>query len=286
MNSEWAVLAETKANVGEGPIWIARDETVLWVDIFGQALHRLSLHDNCLTSQGFDEPIGWVVERRGLTDLIVGLKSGLHFLCRAPFNLEPVPRQDPLAVDQRLNDAKVDPAGRLWFGTMHDRGEVACGGLRSINAEFDVVVHDEQYFVPNGPAFSPDGNWLYHADSKRRSVYRYAVDELGNAHDRRIFTVFENDDGYPDGMTVDREGCIWIAHWDGGCLSRFDPDGRRIERRKLPVSRVTSCCFGGADLDRLFVTSASRDGRREPLAGALFELDPRVRGWPPTPFDG
>ena len=137
-----------------------------------------------------------------------------------------------------------------------------------------------------GPAFSPAGEWLYHADSPRRIVYCYAVGEDGRLSDRRAHIHFADDWGYPDAMTVDAHGYLWAAHWDGGRISRFDPDGTLDRAVHLPASRITSCAFGGAALDRLFVTSASLDCPDEPLAGAVFEIEPGAIGIAPTKFAG
>jgi xylono-1,5-lactonase len=150
---------------------------------------------------------------------------------------------------------------------------------------------DDGYRVTNGPAFSPDGRLMYHNDSARQITYLFDLDDAGEARNRRIFLRFGEGDGYPDGMTVDAEGCLWIAFWDGWCVRRFSPEGERIAELKLPVQRPTSCAFGGADLDRLLVTSASiglSDGDKatQPQAGGLFLLEPGVSGLADTPFPG
>jgi len=148
------------------------------------------------------------------------------------------------------------------------------------------VCVEEGYLVPNGPAFSPAGDWLYHADSPRGMIYRYALGKDGALGERREHIRFRDDWGLPDGMTIDAQGYLWVAHWDGGRISRFDPDGELDRAVRLPASRITSCTFGGDLLDRLFVTSSGADREGEPLAGALFEIDPGTTGIAPAKFAG
>jgi sugar lactone lactonase YvrE len=153
------------------------------------------------------------------------------------------------------------------------------------------VAVDAGYKVTNGPAFSPDGKRMYHNDSARQVTYVFDIDEAGNAANRRTFLQFGEGDGYPDGMTVDAEACLWIAFWDGGCVRRYSPDGELLRTVEMPVSRPTSCAFGGSGLDRLYVTSA-RIGLDEtalgmqPNAGGLFLVTPGVQGIADVPFGG
>ena len=135
------------------------------------------------------------------------------------------------------------------------------------------------------------GDVMYHNDSARQVTYAFDVDSSGAAANRRTFLQFGDRDGYPDGMTVDSEGCLWIAFWDGWCLRRYSPSGEWIETLKVPVQRPTSCAFGGRDLDRLYITSATiglEEGALEmqPNAGGLFMATPGVRGLAEVAFDG
>jgi D-xylonolactonase len=150
---------------------------------------------------------------------------------------------------------------------------------------------DTGYRVTNGPAFSLDGRTIYHSDSALQRVYAFDLAEDGTAANRRIFAEFGDGEGYPDGMTVDAEDCLWIAFWDGWCLRRLSPAGARLAELPVPVQRPTSCTFGGAGLDRLFVTSARRGLTEaaleaQPCAGGVFMTVPDVKGVPETPFAG
>jgi sugar lactone lactonase YvrE len=167
----------------------------------------------------------------------------------------------------------------------------ASGALYRLGPDRKATRIDDDYRVTNGPAFSPDGRTMYHNDSARQITYAFDLDEAGNASNRRTFLQFGEGDGYPDGMTVDAEGALWIAFWDGWCVRRFSPEGERLAELRLPVARPTSCAFGGAELDQLYVSSASiglskEEKAAQHQAGGLFRLEPGVKGLPDTPFDG
>lgn len=269
--------------LGEGPMWNGPAGRVYWVDIVGQALNAFDLVTLEARRWSMPEPIGWVVERRDRTDFLAGFKSGIVELSLDPVTIIPILAPEPDRARNRLNDAKVDHAGRLWFGSKDDADLELLGALYSLDVDRRLTRHDDGLAVANGPTFSPDGRYLYHTDSGRREVYRFTMDPAGGLGPRELLITFEAEWGYPDGMTTDDEGCLWIAHWGGGRISRFDPDGRRIHSVDLPARNITSCTFAGDALDRLFVTSAAIDspGRRED--GALFEIDPGVKGLAPTP---
>lgn len=269
--------------LGEGPTWSQATQRVYWVDITGQAVNVLDLVSHDVKRWPLPEPIGWMVERQGRPDLLAGLKSGIVALTLDPVTIRPLLRPEADRPQNRLNDAKVDAAGRLWFGSKDDEGNGASGALYRLGTDGRPTRVDDGYLVANGPTFSPDGCHLYHADSGRREVYRFAVDSDGALGPRESFVTFDDSWGYPDGMTTDAEGGVWIAHWGGGRISRFDPDGTLIRSYPLPARNITSCAFAGNDLDRLFVTSAALDSPGAPVDGALFEIDPGVKGLPPTP---
>ena len=140
--------------------------------------------------------------------------------------------------------------------------------------------------MANGPAFSLDGRTLYHTDSGVRTIYAFDLAADGSLAGKREFVRFREDWGFPDGMTTDAEGCLWVAHWAGARISRFDPAGALIRSIALPASNITSIAFAGPGLDRMFVTSSTIGREDEPEAGSLFELDPGVRGVPPRAFAG
>lgn len=281
------VSGAVRCELGEGPLWSARTNAVYWVDILGQRLHRLSLADSALGSWSIPERIGWVIERSAQPGFIAGLQSGFAELNLDPLVITHIADPEPHLPGNRMNDAKADYRGRIWAGTMDAAIERATGSLYRLDPDRSIARMDADYRIPNGPAFSLCGEYLYHTDSAARVVYRFRLTPEGELSDKRPFIRFDADAGTPDGMTVDAEGYLWIALWGAGRVSRFTPAGEFARDIKLPASQITSCTFGGERLDRMFVTSAAQ-GRRacEPLAGALFEVDPGVRGCAPHAFGG
>ncbi|WP_404478451.1 SMP-30/gluconolactonase/LRE family protein [Novosphingobium sp. BL-52-GroH] len=272
--------------LGEGVCWSPRLGAVLWVDIIGKGLFRYDVASQHVDHWPLPEATGWIIERRRRDDFIIGMKSGFARLSLDPFQIEHIVSPEPDRPGNRLNDAKVDPAGRIWAGTMDASEATVCGALYRLDPDFNCSRHDDGYTVTNRPTFSADGHTLYHTDSVRRIVSAFDLSADGTLSNKRTFLTFTDDQGYPDGMTTDAEGGIWIAHWAGGRVSRFLSDGTLDRSIALPASQITNCAFGGPNLDRLFVTSAAKGLDDEPLAGSLFEVDPGVRGLPPIPFAG
>jgi D-xylonolactonase len=286
VTEDYKVACHLRCQLGEGPLWSRRDNAVYWVDILAPALHRLSLADTAIRSWPMPEKIGWVLERRESPGFIAGLQSGFTELTLDPVESRLIADPEPHYPGNRMNDARVDHLGRIWAGTMDDEERVASGSLYRLDRNLDITKHDSGYKVTNGPAFSPAHDRLYHSDTGRGIVYRFDMAPEGNIGNREIFIRFPKNWGHPDGMTVDAEGSLWIAHWGGGRVSRFTSEGQFDRDIRLPASQITSCVFAGENLDRMFVTSAAAGREDEALAGCLFEVEPGVRGLPPNLFDG
>lgn len=276
-----------RATVGEGPLWSAREGAVYFVDIKGRpAVHRLTLATGEQRSWDMPESIGWIVERSARPGFIAGFKSGFAELALEPLSIRPIGDPEPGLPGNRLNDGAADRWGRIWAGSMDDAEIEATGSLYRLDPDLTWRSMDQGYHVTNGPTFSPDGTVLYHADSARRVVYRFDLGGDGSLGERGLFVRFPEEWGYPDGMATDVDGGVWIAHWAGSRVSRFRPDGSLDRSIALPVSQVTKCVFAGEGLERMFVTSACIGREDEPLAGALFEVDPGVTGLQPGVFAG
>ena len=178
--TEFRIVTRDRRDVlGEGPTWHARSGHLRWVDIVGQRLWSLSLDSGEINHWDFAEPIGWVIERAGRKDLLAGLKSGICEVSLDPFTVTALIDPEPDRPHNRLNDAKVDPSGRLWFGSKDDRDLEASGALYRFDGSNDPVRVDDGYRVTNGPTFSPDGRYLYHTDSGHGRVYRFLLDTSG-----------------------------------------------------------------------------------------------------------
>jgi sugar lactone lactonase YvrE len=259
---------------------------LFWVDIIAPALRFLDLSTHEVRSWPMPERIGWAIERRERDDLIIGLKSGFAELSLEPFGIVPIADPEPHLVDNRLNDAKADGFGRIWAGSKDDRDIAASGALYRLDPDRSYALLDDGYKVANGPAFSPDGTTLYHTDSGARTIYAFDLAADGTLSNKRVFLVFPDEWGYPDGMTTDANGGLWVAHWAGGRISRFDAGGRHDRSIALPATNITSIAFAGERLDRMFVTSSSLDAEHEEQAGALFEVFAGATGLPAGQFAG
>ena len=280
-----------RASLGEGPLWSARDNAVYWVDIKGRFLHRYSLADESKKSWPMPERIGWVIERRDQLGFVAGFKSGFAFLALDPVKVTPIGNLDLAHSGNRLNDAKVDAQGRIWAGSMDDDEVAATGNLFRLAADLKWQTLDTGYRISNGPAFSVGGSRVYHTDSALRRIYVFDFGRNGEISNKRVFVQIEHGHGYPDGMTVDAQDHLWVAHWGGSRVSRFRPNGSFDRSIALPASQITSCVFAGAKLERMFVTSAAIGLSEtqlvaEPLAGSLFEVDPGCVGLPTRQFGG
>lgn len=288
-NLEARCVADVKAVLGEGPVWVEREQALYWVDIKGRKIFRLSENQD-LAVWPTPFRIGSLAPRAD-GGFVAGTDRGLAIVDPSANRFEIVADPEPRSPDNRFNDGKVDPSGRFWAGTMDDLEKDASGALYRVAPDWSWACVDGGYKVTNGPAFSPDGRILYHTDSALQVIYAFDLDDDGRASNRRDFARFGEGEGYPDGMTVDSEGCLWVAFWDGWCIRRLSPSGECIARIDLPVQRPTSCAFGGPALNRLYVTSASIDLDEkalalQPYAGGLFLLVPGVAGVAQAPFAG
>lgn len=282
-------IANVHAVLGEGPVWVAREGALYWVDIKGRKVFRLGSSGQ-IDCWNTPLRVGSIAPRAS-GGFIAGTDQGIAHIDLADNRFDIVASPEASRPSNRFNDGKVDRQGRFWAGTMDDAEREATGTLYCFAPDLRWDVADGGYRVTNGPAFSPSGDRMYHNDSPRRVTYVFDLAPDGAATNRRTLLQFAAGDGYPDGMTVDAEGCLWIAFWDGGCVRRFSPQGALLKTVEMPVTRPTSLAFGGADLDRLYVTSASIGlepdaAAMQPNAGGLFMLSPGVRGVEDMPFAG
>jgi D-xylonolactonase len=281
-------IADVAAVLGEGPCWVAREQALYWVDIEGAKLFRWAEGEDARTIE-LPFPLGSIASRaRGG---FVGAGRDGFYGIGEDYALTLIGDPEPDRPGNRFNDGKVDRQGRFWAGTMDAAEKQDSGALYRLDIDLGMVRIDDGYRVTNGPAFSLDGRTIYHTDSARQIVYAFELGKDGNVSHRRAHLQFGEGDGFPDGMTVDSEDCLWIAFWDGWCVRRFSPDGARIAEIAIPVARPTSVAFGGADLDTLFVTSASRglsesERAGQPRCGGLFSVRPGVAGVAEAEFLG
>ena len=281
-------LADVRAILGEGPCWVEREQCLLWVDINAKRVFRWSEASGPV-HHSTSENICSIMPRASGGYIGAGYNGLLSI--DASFNVMSIENPEVSLPGNRFNDGKIDRRGRFWAGTMDHAEQAASGSLYRVDLDLSITLIDTGYRVTNGPAFSVDGRTMYHTDSAVQRVYAFDLDDQGKATNRRVLLQFKHEDGYPDGMTVDAEDCLWIAFWDGWCVRRFSPDGRLLIEVPVPVQRPTCIAFGGDKMDQAFITSASRDLSAaefvgQPNAGGLFSFRPGVCGIPEIPFAG
>jgi sugar lactone lactonase YvrE len=285
-------LGTARTSVGETPVFDGSADRLYWIDVRDTpAIHALDLASGAERRWPMREDIGSIAPAsRGR--LVAGLRSGFALFDPSTGALEPIGDPEPDRPHTRLNDGKCDPSGRFWCCSMNPESGVAEGRLYRLDPDLRWRRMDEaDYFTPNGLAWSPDGSTMYFADTRRGAIYAFPFDaRTGTIGPRRTFADVGALPGGPDGATVDADGFLWSAQFDGGCLIRYAPDGRIDRVVRLPVSKPASCVFGGPGRRQLFVTTATRglDERRlreEPLAGHLLVIDVGVAGLPHAVFD-
>lgn len=273
-----------RAQLAEGALWSAREQKLFWVDIEGGRVCRLDPESGKNEVVQVGQQVGTVVEREK-GGLLVALKDGVYALDFETGVLDKL--CDPMSgnPDNRLNDGKAGPDGRLYAGTMGPEGKQFLYCIDPATTQVKTV--ESGVTCSNGMAWSSDLREFYYIDSPQRAVWAYGYDiESGSISNRRVILETKEERSVPDGMTIDVEGKLWVAYWEGACVRRIDPaSGTILSEISLPVARVTSCSFGGKDLDTLYITTASvefeeEDWEREPLAGGIFALKPGVCGVP------
>lgn len=280
------------AELGEGPLWVEEQKRVYFVDIKGSTLYGLDTATGLQLRWQMPDYICWIVPRKDGDGFVAGLRREVVRLWLEPeLRIEPLELGLDLGPDVRLNDAKVDRHGHLWLGSMNNLDvQQPHGRLFRLRSDHVLEEHERGVHICNGPAFSRDGSTMYHTDSLLGRVYAYRLDAQGVPFPPTLWRQFDGEaEGWPDGMTVDSEGGLWIAQWGGGRVCRYLADGTLDSIVRVPVSQPSSCVFGGPGLSTLYITSARQDlGEAkladQPLAGALFAVEVGVPGLQPARF--
>jgi sugar lactone lactonase YvrE len=287
-----ATLVYPAANtLGEGPVWHAARQSFFWVDIEGRRLHEVAWPAGVVKSWPMPQRIGTVVPYQA-DQVVVALEDGLALFHLATGRLHWLVGIEKEQKDNRPNDGKCDSKGRLWLGTMHLQANQPAGSLYCIDGSRTVTQKLSSLTISNGMAWSADDKHFYFIDSPLQRVDEYAFDATtGEITFSRTAVTIPHEMGLPDGMTIDSEGMLWVAQWDGFCVCRWNPDtGALLHKVEVPVPQVTSCTFGGKDLDLLFITTA-HDGLSEealakyPDSGHVFTAQTGATGFVPHNFE-
>lgn len=272
------VVINHKSLLAEGPVWDDKRKTICWVDILNGVIHEYSAEQKIHTTIPVHQMVGSIaVCANG--NFIAALQNGFAFIDRISGGLKMIADPENHLPNNRFNEGKCDPAGRFWAGTMSLSEEPQAGSVYVMQNDLLPTKKIGEVSISNGMAWSLDHNTFYYIDTPTLEIIAYDYDKTnGHITNKRMIIKIEAGEGYPDGMTIDNEGMLWIAHWDGWQVTRWDPDsGKKLHAIKLPVAKITSCTFGGENFEDLYIASArvelnEEELKQQPLAGSLFVL--------------
>ncbi len=270
------LIADYACSCGENPLWHPDEKRLYWTDISTGRIFRYDpstgAHKQCYDGAQVG---GFTIQEDGA--LCLFMEKGTIRTWRDGF-LETIVPEIADERDSRFNDVIADPKGRVFAGTMATENHP--GRLYRVDTDGALAVVLDDCGGPNGMGFTPDRTRMYFTDSTDRTIWLFDYDGLtGGLSNRRVFARTDEEQGTPDGMTVDAEGYVWSARWDGSCVARYTRDGTEVERIEFPVPKTSSCVFGGEDYADLYITTAGGSDRSEtPRAGALFRVRPGVSG--------
>lgn len=275
---------EYQAKLGEGALWDYKYQRFLWIDINGKKLNIFN--PKTKHNKQIELPLmpGTVVPI-DKQHLLLGLEDGIYKINVETEVLEKMCEPETGKPTNRFNDGKCDPAGRFWAGTHSKVGEKRNSSLYKINGDYTSKEMLAPVSISNGIVWSADKSKMYYIDTPTKKVVEYTFNnETGEISSPRDAIIIPETMGYPDGSTIDKEGKIWIALWGGACVTRWDPiTGKLLQKIEVPAKNVTSCAFGGKNLNTLYITSASMamnnsDKLKYPNAGKLYSVKPGVSG--------
>ncbi len=285
------LVADVHNVIGEGPVWLEDEQRLVWVDIKSHRVQWLDPETGHVEQLDVGADVGAVAPTRSGT-LIAAIGNGFQLIDRTSGRTDTLAVAEPHQPENRMNDGKCDSRGRFWAGSMANDEAPGAGALYRLNLDHTVDRVLSDVTVSNGLDWTDDDRLMYYIDS-----LSYSIDGLdfepsaGTVANRRPLIRIEKGDGLPDGMTLDSKGGIWVALWGGWSVRRYRPDGSFDLEIKVPVSRVSSCVFGGPELSDLYITTAAtglseEQLEKQPHAGGLFRCRPGHVGRPPYRFGG
>ena len=273
---------KSENELGEGPIWVEEHNSIYWVDIKKFQIYKIDISTKKLKSWKFNESISCLAHIKN-NEFVAGTKSGFQFVDLDTNKLIKIFNPEKNIITNRFNDGKCDQKGNFYAGTMNDVDNKPTGKFYILDNYLKLKIFDSGYEVTNGPAFTLDYKKIYFTSTRERKIFISDLDFKGNMVNKRLFIKIPDEEGKPDGMTIDSRGNLWVALFGGGCLNCYNNKGKKINTIFLPVSCPTSCVFGGKNLDELYVTSASfrltkKEKIEEKLAGNLFRIKMETKG--------
>ena len=288
--SDFIPVNDTRATLGEGSIW--HKGKLYWIDIHEKRVFIYEPKSNSQRTIQLDQLIGTVLPKKS-GGLLIALQNGIYTLNEDNEKIDFIIDPEKDMKNNRFNDGKCDPAGRFWAGTMDLQATAGKGSLYMLDINGSIHEKLAPVSISNGICWSLDSTIMYYIDTPTRKVLAFDFDlETGNIKQPRTVISIPEKEGSPDGMTIDSEGNLWIALWDGGAVACYNPQtGKRLHKVELPAARITSCAFGGDHLETLYITSAKikltkEELEQQPFAGGLFAANVGVKGVPAFAYNG
>jgi sugar lactone lactonase YvrE len=285
-------ILSLQCELAEGPVWDEREQVLWWVNIMAGELHRFDPATQENRTFEIGRPLG-AVGLREAGGLVLAMADGFAFFDPETKKIDLLTDPEKDLPGNRFNDGKPAPCGGFFAGTMSYKAEENAGNLYRLHPDGRTTRCFEGVTISNGLAWNTAENRMYYIDTIPRKVYVFDYDKAtGNVSNDRVAFTIDQEMGFPDGMTIDTEDKLWIAHFDGNAVHRWDPEtGAVLATIELPASKITCCTFGGSDLDTLYITSASEgmtpeEKSKEPLAGSLFRVQTQFKGRAAYRFNG
>ncbi len=281
-------LWKIKCKLGEGTLWVKEQNSIYFVDIKEKKIFSLNIKTKKKNIFKTNKEIGFIAHFKGQI-FILGLQGEIRFQnLNSQEILKSINIESKIKLN-RINDGKTDPKGNLWFGTMDNlERKIENGSLYKLDKNLNLKKIDKNYRITNGPAFIDQFNF-YHTDSGKKIIYKIKINNKNKIVSKKIFKKFTLDEGSPDGMTLDKNKNLWVAHYNGACVSVFDIKGKLIHRIHFPAKNITNCAFGGQHNNELFITSATKGMNKAELrkfrySGFLFSVKTNTKGFVQNKF--
>lgn len=271
-----------RCTLGEGTLWVKDHNSIYFVDIKKKKICSLNIKSKKKKIFKVNKEVGFIAHIKDHI-FILGLQGELRIQnLKSKKVLKSIPIEPKIKLN-RINDGKTDPAGNLWFGTMDNlERKIEKGSLYKLNKDLKLTRVDKNYRITNGPAFIDQYNF-YHTDSPKKTIYKIKINKNNKIVSKNIFKKFSLDEGVPDGMTLDKNKNLWVAHFHGACVSVFNKRAKLIHRIKFPAKNITNCAFGGKNNQELFISTATKgmnkaDLRKFRYSGFFFSVKTNARG--------
>ena len=276
------VLWNLRCTLGEGTLWVKEHNSIYFVDIKKKKICSLNIKNKKKKIFKVNKEVGFIAHIKDYI-FILGLQGELRIQnLKSKKVLKSIPIEPKIKLN-RINDGKTDPAGNLWFGTMDNlERKIEKGSLYKLNKDLKLTRVDKNYRITNGPAFIDQYNF-YHTDSPKKTIYKIKINKNNKIVSKKIFKKLSPEEGSPDGMTLDKNKNLWVAHFHGACISVFNQKAKLIHRIQFPAKNITNCAFGGKNTKELYVSTATKgmnkaDLRKFRYSGFFFSVKTNVRG--------